>query len=955
MITGKYSEFYNALRERVPKEKMMHDALRTIAFGTDASFYRLVPKLVVKASTPSEVKFILETACRMDIPLTFKAAGTSLSGQTISDSVIVLVSHGFTKHKILSGGKAIMLEPGIRGSIANAYLAKYGTKLGPDPASIDSAMIGGIASNNASGMSCGTQFNSYNTLADIDIILSDGTELDTSSEASCNAFKKSHKEMIARLEAISARIKGDAALKEKIERKYSIKNTTGYGLNSFTDYSDGIDIIKHLIIGSEGTLAFIANITFNTVEEFKHKALALIAFPDIKEACTAVESLKSQPISAAEIMDRAAIRSVENSDGIPDFLKGLPEGACGVLVETRSNDEELLKKQSAAITDCLKNFKTLHPFDFTEDAKEQAVLWKVRKEMLPTIAGMRKAGTTAIIEDICVPVARLADAAQDLREIFKKDGYPDTGIFGHSMAGNLHFMFNQDFTTDAEVRKYSKMLDDIAELIVTKYDGSLKAEHGTGRNMAPFVEKEWGKDAYSIMKEVKEIFDPKGIMNPGVIINADPHAHLKNLKPCPAVSETIDKCMECGFCERSCVAEGYTFSPRQRVASYREIRRLQMSGKEPHLAAEMMTGYKELGVNSCATDSLCAITCPVHVDTGKLTKELRHSFHTERGENNAVMIASRIGNLVWWARAAWNTTYYMRLAIGKKIFRLLALCARKVTGGLVPAWNPSYPAGGGKIPHSKLPEYQKHISAEGNLDALVEKDKVVYVPACINRMMGNSKGQKDALSLTKLTDSLLRRAGYEVIYPEGLKHLCCGMAFSSKGYVKAGKMLSDKMKEALMKASCNGKYPVLCDMSPCLYTMKSNFGDELKMYEPAEFTVKYLLPRVKIKKSDKTVAVFMVCTAKKLGVTDYIEEIARKCAKKVVIADANCCGFAGDKGFFLPELNRHGLRDLRRQVEGCDEGVATSRTCEIGLSDNSGISFKSILYLVDEAMENKSE
>lgn len=943
MLTGKYKEFYDRLLRFIPKERMFHDSLTTLAFGTDASFYRLVPKLVVRANSSPEVRQILMTAYNMEIPVTFRAGGTSLSGQSISDSVLIICTHGFRHYNISTRGDYICLGPGIRGAMANRLLTRFGKKIGPDPASIDSAMIGGIAANNASGMCCGTSQNSYKTVADLNIIMPDGTDLDTSDQLSVKRFRDSHKTLVDGLESIAKRIAENPTLKERIERKYKIKNTTGYSLNAFVDYSDGIDILKHLIIGSEGTLAFISSITYKTVDNLKFKGLALVIFPTIREACSAVQVLKQLPVSAVELIDRASIRSVENADGVPEFLKTLPDGACGLLVEITEEDKPSLQGKIKRITEALSEFQTVVPFEFTMDAGEQATLWKVRKECLPTVAGMRKAGTTAIIEDICFPVPRLAEAVTDLRELFDKDGYSDAVIFGHALAGNLHFMFNQDFQNEAEVTKYAAFMDDVADLVVKKYDGSLKAEHGTGRNMAPFVEKEWGEQAYALMKEVKELFDPKGILNPGVIINPDPKAHIKNLKPCPQTSPEIDRCMECGFCEKNCVSEGLTLSPRQRVVAYREMARLEKTGTNEADLAQMKKTFKYMGEETCATDSLCAVACPVKVDNGKLTKELRHSNHTEKQENKAASLARHWSNAVWGMRAAWNTSYVMRRTVGKKVMKPLAQAARWITCGLIPKWNPSFPKGNRKISKAIL---------EGTRPGVENpKGKVVYFPSCLTRSMGNSIENRNALSLTKLMDKLIRKAGYDVVYPARLKKLCCGMAFSSKGYVKAGKLLSDNLLEELTAASEGGKLPIVCDMTPCLYTMKSNFGDKLTLYEPAEFAKLYLMPNLKITKVDRCVAVFAVCTSKKLGVDTTIADIAKQCARRVKVMDTNCCGFAGDKGFFTPELNDWGLRDLRNQVEGCSEGYATSRTCEIGLTEHSGISFKNLLYLVDEASE----
>ena len=936
MISGEYKRFYEALLPVIPKERMFHDALSTLAYGTDASFYRLIPKLVIRARDEREIAAILHQADAMNIPVTFRAAGTSLSGQALSDSVLVIVSHGWQNWKVLEEGRKIRLQPGIRGGRANTFLVKYGRKIGPDPASIDSAMIGGIAANHASGMCCGTAENSYQTMADIRVILPDGTILDTGDKDSCAAFRQSHADFLAGIEKIAAEISADPELESRIRRKYKIKNTTGYSLNAFVDYSDPIDIVKHLVIGSEGTLAFISDITYNTVVDHKHKALAMITYTNIALACEAVQILKKQDkVSAVELIDRAGVRSVDQTPGIPEFLKTIGPESCVILVETRAASAEELSDKVAAITEGIANVPTELPFAFTTDAREQATLWKLRKEMLPTVAGMRRSGTTAIIEDICFPIEKLAEATVRLREVFAADGYADAVIFGHALAGNLHFMFNQDFSTAAEVEKYKKFMDDIVKLVVDRYDGSLKAEHGTGRNMAPFVEYEWGRQAYGLMQRVKRLFDPKGILNPGVILNTDPMAHISNLKPCPSTKQIVDKCMECGFCEGYCVAEGLTLSPRQRVAAFREIQRLKASGEEPHRAAEMQKLYRYAGEQTCATDSLCNLHCPVKADAGKLIKELRHEGHSPKAEKRAVWLAGHMAGLTSLLRGGLKCLYGLRLLFGKKVFGAMARGLRWLTAKKLPLWNEYMPTGAKKI---RVPA----VSQE-------RERKVVYFPSCITRSMGTTKAYSKEKEVTQVTAALLEAAGFQIIYPEKMDSLCCGMLFSSKGYVEAGQKASNDLKAALEKASDGGKIPILCDMSPCLYTMKANFGEELPLYEPTEFIEKYVLDRLTLKPVDEKVALFAVCSAKKMGVDPCLKRVAERCAREVVVVDSNCDGFAGDRGFFFPELNEHGLRDMKRQVEGCDEGFAVSRTCEIGLSRNSGLVFKSIVYLVAEA------
>lgn len=228
--------------------------------------------------------------------------------------------------------------------------------------------------------------------------------------------------------------------------------------------------------------------------------------------------------------------------------------------------------------------------------------------------------------------------------------------------------------------------------------------------------------------------------------------------------------------------------------------------------------------------------------------------------------------------------------------------------------------------------------------------KVVYFPSCINRSMGKNRFQdSDDLQLTELTHQLLVRAGFTIIYPESIDTHCCGMPFSSKGFAEANQEQSDALEVALLKASDNGKYPVLYDMSPCFYHSKEEFSKTLKIVDPIEFMLDYVMPQLTVKNKKDTIAVFPVCSVKKIGKTEQLVALSKICADKVTLIDSNCCGFAGDRGFLIPELNEHGLRELKEQIPtNCKEGYSTSRTCEIGFEKMSGIDFKSIFYLVEE-------
>lgn len=665
-------------------------------------------------------------------------------------------------------------------------------------------------------------------------------------------------------------------------------------------------------------------------------------FPSIYEACKAVIMLQETPVAAVELIDRAGLKSVETEEGLAVDLRRLDKDVCALLVETRATKTDLLEVQIKQIARIIADIPTVHPVQFTADPTECTYLWKIRKGMFPSIGAMRKKGTTVIIEDVAFPVIRLAEATLDLQQLFEKWDYHEAVIFGHALMGNLHFVFTQDFTTEKEVERYKNFMEDISELVVHKYDGALKAEHGTGRNMAPFVELEWGAEAYMLMKRIKAIFDPEHLLNPGVILNNDPLVHLKNLKPIPAAHEKIDACIECGFCEPNCVSADLTLTPRQRIATYREIASLRNSGKEPHLLAQLLKLYRYAGNETCATDGLCANACPVKIDTGKLIKSIRQE-EIGTGQKRAVWLANRIQLVTKLMRNGLSLVAFFHSIFGTNLMTFFSKSLRWISFNKIPQWNQWMPIGAKPI----LPLPIIHESKS--------RQKVVYFPSCINRSMGPS-GYEKGEQLTTVMLKLLQKGGYDVIYPENLSGLCCGMAFSSKGYTEAGDKKSAELETALQKASENGRYPVLCDMSPCLFTMRENMGSRMKLYEPVEFILEHLLPQLTITPLDETIAVFPVCSLKKMGLEQKLTQLAQLCAKEVIVPQTNCCGFAGDRGFTFPELNKHGLRTLKDQLPvSVLQGYSNSRTCEIGLSQHSGIPFRSIVYLVDQVSSVKNQ
>ena len=939
--SSSFQELLEDLRRFLPSERLINDPLRLLAYGTDASFYRLIPKLVVKLETENEVIHLLEALAPYGIPVTFRAAGTSLSGQSVTDSVLGVLAWGWKDCRIEDEGRTIVLQPGVIGGHANRMLAAHGRKIGPDPASIHSAMIGGIAANNASGMCCGTDQNSYRTLKSMRVVLADGSLLDTGSTESRDAFAKSRPDLLEGVKRLSEQVRGNPELSELIHRKYKIKNTTGYSLNALLDFEDPFEILEHLMIGSEGTLGFIAELTYHTVPEPAFKSTAFLLFPDLVEACDTVAGLRGKGVQAVELIDRSGLRSVENQSGAPESIRNLGDDACALLVECAAETENERSLKQAAVEKVLADCSLLEPADFRTDPKESEALWKLRKGLFPSVGSVRETGSTVVIEDVAVQIESLAELAGSLQQLFRKHGYEKAVIFGHALEGNLHFVFTPDFNLPEEVKRYESFMDEVCELVAGKLAGSLKAEHGTGRNMAPFVEKEWGREAYALMKKIKQLFDPEKLLNPGVILNDNPRVHLENLKPLPEADPIIDKCIECGFCEIHCPSRDLSLSPRQRITAWRELKKLERDGNDGERATEMAKAYRYAGIETCATDGLCATSCPVGIDTGRLIKKLRHNRQSAWSKKQADWIADNLAVISRAARVGLALADLSGSLLGRQNIAMLSQAAHRISGGRIPRWNAYLPRAAAGLP--SLPDLPQ---------VLPEGQEVIYLPSCLCRTLGPSADKRDR-SVPQTVLAVLQKSGCSVAYPPLPERLCCGMAFDSKGFKETGKRKLKELEEALEKATRSGEVPVLCDTSPCAQRMVTELPAHLHVYDPVGFIYHFLLERLDLQPLEETVLLHPVCSVKKLGLETQLLEIGRRCAKKAVIpddSDSGCCGFAGDRGITFPELNASALKGLREKVpEDCRKGYSSSRMCEVGLSHHSGITYQSLFSLLDAA------
>ena len=921
------------LRARLEKivgaSRVLDRPAERIAHAHDASFYRLIPQAVVFPKTEAEVLALFALSAELTLPLTFRAAGTSLSGQAVSDGLLVDLSRSFGAIQVEEGGAAVRVQPGAIGGHVNLALLPHGTKIGPDPASIHTCRMGGILSNNASGMCCGVEQNAYHTLRSLRFLLPSGTCIDTASAQADDELRSREPALHQGLLDLKREIEADAELPQRIRAKYRMKNTTGYSLNAFLDYARPVDIFAHLLIGGEGTLAFIAEAVLATVPDLPVKLTGLLLFPGLHAACDAIAPLREAGAKALELMDRASLRSVEDKPGMPASFKGLGPGAAALLVEFQEASESAGAGLAARALAASARLDLLEPARFTTDPVEQAKLWLVRQGLFPSVGAARKSGTTVIIEDVAFPLQRLADAATELTVLFEKHGYPEAIVFGHARDGNLHFVITQSFNDPAAVQRYERFIDALVELVVHRHGGALKAEHGTGRNMAPFVEVEWGRTALSIMRRLKVLADPRGLLNPGVILPASARSHLDDLKPMPTVEEEVDACIECGFCEPKCPSRELTTTPRQRIVLRREMARLRAGGAQagasPGLSPgisvdELEEAWPYYALDTCAVDGLCATACPVGIDTGKLTKRHRSEGHSGAAHALACSAAQGFGAV-------------------EKVVRL----GLRTAGPLLPFGREGRPSVPPPPPRTDL------VLAQA-----------IYFPSCISRSIGALPGEPHGLSLEDAIVSVAGRAGVPVHIPRDIGGVCCGVPFSSKGYEDAHAIAANRAIERCWVWSGEGRLPVVVDTSPCAYGLlqsrqaldsdnRERF-DRLRIVDSVAFAHDTLLPRLRIARKSASVALHPVCSLVKMGLSGKLLALGRACSERASIPrDAGCCGFAGDRGFLVPELTASATAREAAQVLAAEHDgyYSSSRTCELGMTRATGKPYRSIWFLLE--------
>lgn len=920
--------------------KISNDEIDLIGASRDASFYSIKPKVIVYPQNDFDIISLFQYAHLKKKSITFRAAGTSLSGQGLTNSILADISKAWKNLEVKNNGVEIKTEPGVIAAFLNQKLSAYRRVIGPDPASLSACMLGGIIANNSSGMRSGINRNAYNTIKDIRIILANGVIVDTEAQDADENLKLSAPDIYQGLLEIRDEILKDKNLIEKITNQYKVKNTVGYSLNSFIDYQTPLDILMHLMVGSEGTLAFISNATLQTFVAHPVKLTGILVFPDVQSAASAIMPVRATGVSALEIVDNKSLQSVKNLNAIKQIIGEIDSSMSILLFEFQESTKEIIEEKLSNLLEVVAEFELLRKPLLTWDSAKQVELWSIRSGLLPSLGGSRTAGTTFILEDICFPLDVIHKAIPALIELFEKYDYRETGIYGHGMDGNLHFMLTQNFDNPSEVRRYKNFMDALAELVIERFGGSMKAEHGTGRNIAPFVERQWGEKAYSIMKRIKKLFDPDNILNAGVLINEDENCHIKNIKNYPVLNNDADKCIECGFCEPVCPSADLTLSPRKRIVMMR------CKPDENIVVDEYEHSLDYNLTDTCAVDGLCSVACPIGINTGELVKNIRKNNNTKLSNEISKFFSGHFNRFETVAKSSILAGHFAEFILGEKYLNnVFNFVKRLFRMNKIYHWNSSigYPS-----------------SIKGSNSSAYD---FVYFPTCISRIMGKpAKG--DAPSLFDTMKIISEKAGYELKIPPNIHNYCCGTVFTSKGYHDAYVDSINRLIEMFWNVSDNGKLPIIFDASSCLHTartcrndlhedLKSKY-DKLSIIDVSEFLLDYVLPKIQFSKKVERVVLHQTCSTERLNIENKIKTIAEHCANDVIIPESqSCCGMAGDRGLIFPELNVAASQYEKEEIVRleADGYYSSNLPCETAMSSSTGKNYRSIAYLVLDAMK----
>lgn len=885
--------------------------MQLMAYSTDASVYQEKPLAVAIPLNSEDIKAIIGFANIHSIAIIPRAAGTSLAGQVVGNGIVVDISKHFNQMiEVNIEERWCRVQPGVIRDDLNHYLKGFGLMYGPETSTANRAMIGGMVGNNSCGLHSIVWGSARDHLIEANVILSDG---------STAVLKESDQAEIASLQGLEGSIYNglyemlnnkdrQQLIRDQFPAKEVVRRNTGYALDALLDMQpfnaagSQFNLCK-LLAGSEGTLAFITELKLNLLPlPPKEVGMVVVHCTSLVESLYAnIEVLKQGPM-ASELVDKMIM---DFTIGHPEyqknrfFIEGDP--AALLMVEFMEESRQALDAKMKATIEALQaaSLGYAYPILYNTDTK---YAWDIRKAGLGLLRNLRgDAQPVNLIEDCAVSTNDLPMYIEELQELLAGHGVI-ASYYAHAGAGELHVEPIINLKSNEGVKQFRAILSDTAAL-VKKYNGSLSGEHGDGRLRGEFIPSMVGNEVYDLFKQVKHIFDPKGIFNAGKITNTpamDSHFRMKQNQPInlgktlfdfsadEGILRLAEKCSGSGDCRKSEISGGLMCPSFMATRSEKNTTRaranvLRQFLSDPNDATPYNHAEIKEAMDLCLSCKGCKIECPSSVDITKMKAEFLQQYYDANG---TPFRSTLVGNF-----AAQMKLASLFRPIYNFVFGTTAL--RKIANSLV-----------GFHPDRSMPLLGKFQLKKWHRNRWVENQKKVYF-FCdeFTNFLDSSIGQKAIL--------LLERLGYQVIIPE---HLESGRSYLSKGLLRKAAAIANQNIQ-LLSPLVSSDMPIVGIEPSALLTLRDEYKDLASPENKTaaihlaqnSFTIEEFIAREinagnihakAFTQEVKHIAIHGHCYQKVLSSQDFSKEILSLPKNYTVeIIPSGCCGMAGSFGY----------------------------------------------------------
>ncbi len=963
MVTERVQDFAAELARHTQAEIRLDDTTRVL-YSTDASIYQVAPLGVVIPRTEEDVVATVELAARYRLPLLPRGGGSSLAGQAVGEAIVI--DHSKYLNRILhldTDARRVTVQPGLVLDHLNKALAPHGLMYGPDPASGERATLGGITGNNSTGAHSILYGMTVDHVLALDVILADGSlaHLDAVDGHTLNA-RAGGTSLEARLYREVPRIINRVA--EAIRRDFPKhwRRSSGYNLNYLLrGLEENRFNLAQLVVGSEGTLAVVRSITLNLVERPRHKGLCVVHCDDLIQAMhVSVAALRCCNPSAVELMDRMAIdlaRAVPQYARQLSFVQGHPEAL--MIVEFFGEDEQDILRKIEHLEAHLREQRLADTFVRALTPEQQAQVWNVRKVGLGLLMGIRgDHKPIPFIEDVAVPQEQLPNYVADILDLMQRF---DTRVamYAHASAGCLHIRPLLNLKDVREVQKMADIADAVCELAI-KYGGAMSGEHGDGLARSQFNERIFGPTLYQAMREIKGVFDPENILNPGKVVDAP--AMTENLRygrdyvvrifptrlnwdDFRGFDRAVEQCNGAGVCRKidvgtMCPTFMATRDEKDSTRGRANMLRAWLSGKP--LTPEDGQVYEVLDL--CLGCKACKAECPSAVDMNKIKTEWMAWYYDNHGLPLRNWVFGHIHHLnavmapfAPLANAVMRSGPFRRFAA-----RVLGIHPRRTLPTLVE--------------ENFLSWWRRHTREQKRPSA--PRGPVVLFPDTFITYNDPHIGQAAV--------TLLEAAGYGVIVPE--KRVCCGRPLLSQGLLKEAQKNAAHNVRLLATYAREG-IPILGAEPSCILTMRDEYpdlvpGEDARRVAAHSLTLDEFLAdllarepdALRFAPPDRPVYVHGHCHQKALVGTGPTLDVLRRAGFEVHEIPSGCCGMAGSFGYekehyeLSVKIAEDRLLPTLRAAPANAIVVADGASCRHQIADLSGREGRHLVEVLAEAL-----